>query len=136
MKSEIHNLFSGLDEKTKSCNICKQDLPLELFCKASGGNYLRSECRECEKKLNKARKEIKSSAPPIPVNHTCPICGRNEETVRGQGGKKSGTWCCDHDHNTNKFRGWLCHQCNRALGSMDDSLDRLKSAIKYLKETE
>lgn len=132
MMNNIAQLFDGLDDETKVCRICDQDLPLGSFCKASGGNYLRSECRACEKELGRVRKLIKETAPPVPVNHACPICKRTEEQVRGRGGKKSGTWCCDHDHDTNQFRGWLCHDCNRAIGNFNDDIDRLKTAIDYL----
>jgi Recombination endonuclease VII len=116
----------------KTCAKCNETKTLADFCKASGGNYYRSECRACEKLLSKIRKTIKESAPPVPENYRCPICNRGEEEVKGRGGMKSGTWCCDHDHVTNKFRGWLCHQCNRALGGMNDNIDRLNNSIKYL----
>jgi hypothetical protein len=38
----------------------------------------------------------------------------------------------DHDHATGKFRGWLCHHCNHALGNAKDSRDRLQLLINYL----
>ena len=38
----------------------------------------------------------------------------------------------DHCHVTGKFRGWLCMYCNLTLGLMNDSVERLASAIKYL----
>jgi len=65
-------------------------------------------------------------------HHCCPICNRTEAEVEGQGGRKTGAWVVDHDHKTEKFRGWLCHKCNRALGAFEDNIDRLQSAIEYL----
>lgn len=44
--------------------------------------------------------------------------------------------CYDHDHTTNKFRGWLCTNCNTALGLVKDNKDTLKSLIKYLEDNE
>lgn len=39
----------------------------------------------------------------------------------------------DHCHDTKKFRGMLCHNCNRALGLFKDNVERLETAISYLK---
>lgn len=38
----------------------------------------------------------------------------------------------DHDHATNKFRGWLCGHCNKALGFTLDSPERLRALADYL----
>lgn len=38
----------------------------------------------------------------------------------------------DHDHSTGKVRGLLCHNCNRALGLLQDSKESLRKAIGYL----
>lgn len=38
----------------------------------------------------------------------------------------------DHCHKTKKIRGLLCHNCNVSLGLMKESIDALKSMIKYL----
>ena len=40
--------------------------------------------------------------------------------------------CLDHDHNTGKARGLLCHNCNRALGLFKDSKINIQNALKYL----
>lgn len=40
----------------------------------------------------------------------------------------------DHDHETGKFRGWLCHGCNLALGFADDDSGRLRALADYLEK--
>lgn len=40
----------------------------------------------------------------------------------------------DHDHKNGINRGFLCDTCNRSLGLLKDSVDILKSAIKYLRK--
>jgi hypothetical protein len=39
--------------------------------------------------------------------------------------------CVDHDHKTGAVRGLLCHSCNRALGLLGDSPERLNSLLQY-----
>lgn len=38
----------------------------------------------------------------------------------------------DHDHATGKVRGWLCSDCNTALGLLHDSLEKINGLKKYL----
>jgi hypothetical protein len=40
----------------------------------------------------------------------------------------------DHDHQTNRVRGVLCHGCNTALGLVDEDPARLYQLMVYLKE--
>ena len=38
----------------------------------------------------------------------------------------------DYDHETGKFRGWLCNSCNRGIGLLCNSADGVQKALKYL----
>lgn len=38
----------------------------------------------------------------------------------------------DHCHNNGNFRGWLCHGCNIALGSVKDNPEVLRALADYL----
>jgi hypothetical protein len=38
----------------------------------------------------------------------------------------------DHCHQTGKFRGWICSQCNTALGMVEDNCEILMKMIKYI----
>jgi len=39
----------------------------------------------------------------------------------------------DHDHETGKFRGTLCHGCNTGLGLFGEDPEVLMRAAQYLK---
>lgn len=40
--------------------------------------------------------------------------------------------CLDHDHETGKFRGWLCGECNKAAGLLRNSADTTFGLAEYL----
>ena len=42
----------------------------------------------------------------------------------------------DHNHITNKVRGLLCIKCNSGIGYLNDDINLLKEAIKYLKRND
>ena len=54
-------------------------------------------------------------------------CGVPEEDLKRR-------LCLDHDHTTGAFRGWLCSRCNRALGFVLDSPERLRKLADYLEK--
>lgn len=59
----------------------------------------------------------------------CAIC-LEPETATSNGKLKA--LAVDHDHSTNKIRGLLCANCNRALGGFKDNVERLRRAAEYL----
>ena len=59
---------------------------------------------------------------PTPGLH-CEVCGQRA------GGRE---FHLDHDHATGKFRGWLCHSCNVALGCVRDNPAILRKLASYL----
>lgn len=61
----------------------------------------------------------------------CAICGKPQQAVNGLTGKMF-DMNVDHDHETKKVRGLLCHNCNRGLGMFQDSADLLRRAAEYL----
>jgi hypothetical protein len=132
----MSTLFGDEDPpNTKVCTKCKEELSLDHFSNASGGNYKRSACRRCELSLSKDRDRIKKDNPLLNEDdHTCPICERSKDEVSGAGGKKVGAWVSDHNHKTGKFRNYLCHDCNRGLGVFKDSFTNLIKAAEYIKK--
>lgn len=60
-------------------------------------------------------------------NYSCLICEREQSIFD----KKLSV---DHDHKTGKIRGLLCSNCNAMLGHINDDIQKMKRAIKYLEE--
>jgi hypothetical protein len=40
----------------------------------------------------------------------------------------------DHDHETGRVRGILCHNCNLGIGRLGDSIEGLERALAYLRK--
>jgi hypothetical protein len=127
-----NELFEGLDVGKKQCGICRQMLPTYLFGTEGSKGYLRYECKPCAKKHGKIANAIRKKAPKVTADYKCPICLRGADELSSYGGKKSSVWVVDHDHDTEEFRGWLCHKCNLGLGNLGDDPDRCKRAMEYL----
>jgi hypothetical protein len=53
----------------------------------------------------------------------CAICGQHKAVLD-----------VDHCHETNAFRGLLCHRCNWAIGILGDDADILQQAANYLRK--
>jgi hypothetical protein len=57
----------------------------------------------------------------------CAVC-KTTETGSNQHGKQS--FCVDHNHETGKVRGLLCHNCNRAEGLLKGNAQALADYLK------
>lgn len=140
-----------MGNKTRRCCLCKEVKNIEEFCMLYGNPRNRKySCKICETKrieewrknnpekfkLAQRRNNLKRNYG-ITVeqyeemykkqNGLCAVCG-NEEVQRQ-------VLSVDHDHNTNKVRGLLCHKCNRALGLLQDDVSIIKKMLGYLKRS-
>lgn len=59
----------------------------------------------------------------------CAICPATEPGGRGE-------FHVDHDHNTGRVRGLLCHSCNTAIGLLGEDPKRLGAVLEYLKRSQ
>lgn len=59
-----------------------------------------------------------------PKPDKCDICNKEHKKI-----------CFDHCHKSGKFRGWICSNCNSALGYAKENIEILKSLILYLGKT-
>ncbi len=58
-------------------------------------------------------------------NGRCGICGRHQSGLKRN-------LCVDHNHESGRIRGLLCHRCNTAIGMLEDDTKILQKATKYL----
>lgn len=116
-------LFPNEDDAviTKKCVYCKRELSITEYSKhIQHKDRLDSRCKECIKKQSKIRSGLHKIAPPKPK--VCECC--KQIPIK---------WCLDHDHKTNKIRGWICDSCNTGLGKLGDTVDGVEKALNYLK---
>lgn len=64
-------------------------------------------------------------------DYSCKICKREGFLMAGHHKMKL---VVDHCHTNGNVRGLLCHNCNRALGLLQDSPEVLLRGVEYLKE--
>lgn len=82
----------------------------------------KEKAREKQRKIRaRYRAEIFPDLPPIPP--VCECCGRPPNG-------RSKTLHLDHCHLTEKFRGWLCVNCNTGIGLLND---QPHLAVDYLR---
>tara|TARA_B100000902_G_scaffold112493_1_gene113703 strand:+ start:244 stop:690 length:447 start_codon:yes stop_codon:yes gene_type:complete len=114
------------------CNTYKETS--EFPFRETVGTSRRSICRDCTAIHTRVVKELKQQYPkPLDPNYSCPCCDKIEEELKEYGRwQDKSVWVLDHDHSTNTFRGWICNNCNNALGRFEDNTETLDRVITYL----
>ena len=121
--------------ETKICKKCGEEKSIDYFrCRGEGSVKKRVDlnCRECDRKDALLRKELRETAPPIP--QVCQCCGLDPLTNQNLSSFRK-TLQLDHDHDTKKFRGWICDNCNVALARAGDDLKGAINLVNYLLST-
>ena len=142
----VRNTLWGPEEivETRVCRNCEKEKPLSEMESdrphtAPKGKGFRNQCVECrehiKRVINKIKKEYAFLKPSI--SDCCILCGESGNELQkftSQGPhKRKLPWVCDHDHKTDKFRGWICFNCNTGLSNAKDNIKTLENWIEYLK---
>jgi protein-arginine kinase activator protein McsA len=155
-------LFDMLEDRTKVCSKCKENLPISMFTKkVRGGDAVKSACKTCNRattskweKANRERLTAKNKAwlAANPQRRTAYLARSRakkfkltEQQVQdlylqhnhscaicSEPETPTARLAIDHCHKSGKVRGLLCASCNHLLGKAYDSTDRLQKAILYL----
>ena len=105
----------------KICSLCDIKLLEEDFAIINTTPkkiHRRPYCKKCHSKRQLIRLKLHEKNPIRRIK--CDICKTESKTV------------LDHDHDTLKFRGWLCSRCNTGIGLFKDDTKIMQDAINYL----
>ena len=110
----------------KACAKCgdmKKMYNFPIFRKNKDGskNYYNRKCRGCVNEDLQIITKLKEQHPSPPPGTPCMCCGRVDKLF------------IDHCHVSNKYRGWICRQCNCSIGGLGDDEAGLQKALDYLK---
>jgi hypothetical protein len=111
-----------------TCLVCKETKEPLLFPYKNKSQNKRHKickrCRQLHRAIIKLTDEEFNELLKI-QNNSCAICGIHSDEIRGR-------LYVDHNHETKKIRGLLCHKCNSGLAFFKDSPSHLAMAIEYL----
>jgi hypothetical protein len=155
--------FSQPSEELVTCTLCFVPQPRSAFRPdLKKKNGLRSNCKECGRgyarkwqKVTRQHARWKSENPAkwnaVQFRHMlkrygitvddyyaildrqegrCAICRTDTPKMR-KGCRQA--FVIDHDHATGQVRGLLCMNCNSGIGNLSDSIERVASALEYLR---
>ena len=101
----------GKETDIRSCIVCKQIKNQKFFhlcMKDNFNNYrVRTTCENCYNEDRKLRRNMDLL---YEKPECCEICNKEKDLFP------------DHSHITSKHRGWLCRECNTAIGQLGDTI--------------
>jgi hypothetical protein len=146
IEQSVKAKFKGPDEEdkyaethTKVCSKCGEDKPLTNYQGNTSGKdafnregyrLRRPECRGCNVKVLQGLKRAKDIAKKEGISYKAPlgeVCG-----ICQQPPTKGNELVFDHDHRTNRFRGYLHNVCNRSIGRTGDDVPSCGRVYNYL----
>lgn len=123
------NIITTVD--FRMCTNCEIYQYCNNFLIDKRNNKPRTECKTCSRKRRHKSSGfifIKNYEAMLKqCNDCCQICERHKSVF------KRGL-AVDHDHKTGIVRGILCHNCNTAIGKLNDNPIIIKKAASYLKK--
>ena len=157
-RKRYNQRLGRISVESKECSTCKSTKAAGEFSHKSGTrDGLQPECKSCAKvrNHNKRKKRLAENVDyeverhlqrafgmslkeyremEEEQNHCCAICGTTNPGTRKRNGASQSRFCVDHDHETGEIRGLLCTNCNRGIGLLGDTLERLEAAAAYLRK--
>ena len=117
-KRKIGEALKGKSTRLKGKKLTKEHIKNRTIAQ-SGENHYKWQGKWTRNLKTKSLEIIAKRKKP----EQCELCG------------SLGRICFDHDHNTGKFRGWICHRCNVVLGLTKDNSELLLAIVEYLKKS-
>lgn len=102
----------------------ERDREYQREYRARPGEIARRREREKVRRIERIAERYGAPAEKSGQPGDCELCGDPVRSLK-----------LDHDHNTCRFCGFICHPCNIGLGSFREDPLRLQLAIEYLKRT-
>jgi len=120
--------------KRKALNEARKKDPARLaylaeYRKSTAYRSTRRKYEQSEKGRAAARRRAGRPEPTRPCPAACECCNVPAFVL-------DAPLVVDHDHETGKFRGWLCFNCNTSIGKLGDSVQGLLRAVAYLEKIE
>jgi len=122
LQPKLKSVITG-QKSTKQCSKCLQTKPVAEFNKhRQKPDGLYPHCKACVKRSTAAKNALRKQFP-LGDQTECLCCGATKPLV------------LDHCYETNTFRGYICSDCNTAIGKLGDTYEGVKQALIYLERT-